>query len=365
MMGQEFVEATMRRWLAVRIAVVVVLAAAVLPGWAAETGRAKDAPLKMKQTAGETVDWLEAFAAPKPGEFEYTVEAAAEPEQIGGVVMERVTFPSAMTTPWAENNLVPGELYLPAGAKADGKLPAAVVLDILDGRAILPRMMARALAQRGVAAFYFPMPYYNVRRPKDDAHKKLAEQDPKNVLYPIRQTVMDVRRGKAVLMTRPEIDPTRIGITGISLGGIMTSLAAGVDGEFYRVAPIMAGGDLATIIFHTRETRKVREMLLARGIDRDALAKLLEPVEPLNFASRIEPATCLMINASYDEVIPNATTLALRKMIGDPTILWMPTGHYSCALFLPNAEQKVADFMLGAMVTSLDFAGAAGARETK
>ena len=76
---------------------------------------------------------------------------------------------------------------------------------------------------------------------------------------------------------------------------------------------------------------------------------------PFNFAGRIDPKTCLMINASNDEVIPKATTLALRKMIGDPTILWMPSGHYSSALFLPNTEQKVADFMLGREVTTLDF----------
>ena len=136
----------------------------------------------------------------------------------------------------------------------------------------------------------------------------------------------------------------------------MASLAAGVDGEFYRVAPIIAGGDIATLIFHARELRRVREMLDARGIDRDGLAKLLAPVEPLNFASRIDPATCLMINAANDEVIPKPTTLALQAAIGGPTLLWMPTGHYSCVLFLPNAEQKVADFMLGKKVTSLNLA---------
>jgi cephalosporin-C deacetylase-like acetyl esterase len=166
---------------------------------------------------------------------------------------------------------------------------------------------------------------------------------------------MDARRAKAILATRPEIDPKRIGITGISLGGIMTTLCAGVDGEFYRVAPIMAGGDLATITFHCREMRGLRQILIDRGIAKEDFAKLIAPADPLTYASRIDPASCLMINASLDEVIPKITTLALRKMIGDPTILWMPTGHYTCALFLPNAEQKVAEFMLGQDVKSLDF----------
>src|SRR5207245_6363401 len=114
----------------------------------------------------------------------------------------QVTFPSPMKTPFEMNNTVPAELYLPKrpALGADGKMPAAIVLDILDGRAILPRMTARVLAARGVAAMYFPMPYYNTRRPPENAHFKLLDEDPRRYLIPpLRQLVMDVRRAKAVL----------------------------------------------------------------------------------------------------------------------------------------------------------------------
>jgi dienelactone hydrolase len=339
-----------RLWLSV-CCIIALLAHAPAQ---AETSRATDLPLNLKNANAKTTEWLKGFA-PAPTTFDYSIDLTSTES---GLRIYQVTYPSPMKTPYAENNSVPAELYLPADAK--GPIPAAIVLDILDGRAILPRVMARALAMRGVAALYFPMPYYNSRRPEGTARQDLllrAQQDVNNLLSPIRQTVMDVRRAKAILASRPEIDPKRIGITGISLGGIMASLAAGVDGEFYRVAPIIAGGDIATLVFHARELRRVRQLLEEHGLARDDLAKVLDPVEPLNFASRIDPATCLMINAANDEVIPKTTTLALRKMIGDPTILWMPTGHYSCALFLPNAQQKVADFMLGQRVTTLSFDG--------
>src|SRR5206468_3012767 len=78
------------------------------------------------------------------------------------------------------------------------------------------------------------------------------------------------------------------------------------------------------------------------------------PVEPLNFAKRIDPKSCLMINAGQDEVIPKTATRELWKAVGSPTLLWMPTGHYSCVLFLPNAQQKVADFLLGQDVKTLE-----------
>ncbi len=340
----------------VRLAWISVVFLCVAGGATKEEAQkleATDLPLNLRGATGDLAEWLKGFDHPVE-RFGYTVSPLGEEDDFR---ILQVTYPSPMKTPFPENDVVPGELYVPAhpALGADGRMPAAIVLDILDGRAILPRMTARVLAQRGVAAFYFPMPFYNSRRPPANAHQKLLEGDPGPYLAPPpRQLVMDVRRAKAILASRPEIDPHRIGITGISLGGIMTSLAAGVDGEFYRVAPVLAGGDMATLIFHTREMRSIRQVLERHGIDRDATAKLLAPVEPLNFASRIDPGTCMMINAAQDEVIPRAATLGLAEAMGKPTLLWLPGGHYSGMLYLPIAQQKVADWMLGVEVRSLE-----------
>src|SRR5205814_8245103 len=183
--------------------------------------QATDLPLNLKDATGQTAEWLRTFA-PEPQTFTYTIEPA---ESDGDFLLFRLEYPSPMKTPFVENNTVPGELYLPAHATAP--VPVAIVLDILDGRAILPRMLARALAARGVAAFYFPMPFYNSRRPKGENHVKLLEPDMAHILAPFRQTVMDARRAKSIRASRPELDAKRIGITGISLGGIMTTLCAG------------------------------------------------------------------------------------------------------------------------------------------
>ena len=52
------------------------------------------------------------------------------------------------------------------------------------------------------------------------------------------------------------------------------------------------------MIFHDRETRKVKENLLAKGFDEQKLQPLMASVEPLHFANRIDSARCLMINAA-------------------------------------------------------------------
>ena len=320
----------------------------IVPSGLADLLQATDPPLNLKGATGQTAEWLKAFEA-RNTSFEFSREPAIEQ---AGLRLIRISYPSPMETPFKVNNTVPAELYLPL--KTDGPLPAAIVLDILNGSQTLPRMVARSLALRGVAAIYFPMPYASSRKPARDAQNQLLDEDVHLVAAPFRQAVMDIRRAKAILATLPEINPRRIGITGISLGGITASLAAGVDGEFYRVAPVLAGGDLPTIIFHARETRKLREQLSEHNITREQFATLVAPVDPLNFASRIDPGTCVMFNAADDDTIPKACTTALNHAFGDPTLLWMGGGHYSVALYLPLVQEKIADLMLGREVKSLE-----------
>ena len=302
-----------------------------------ETFRAADLPTR-KETDAALAERLRSFA-PEPGGFTYTLQLVDEEETIR---VYRVVFDSPLKTPWPQNNRVPAEYYVPRGA---GRFPAAIVLDILDGSAILPRMMARSAAQNGVAALYVPMPCYNDRRPANDAHKKLLREDPVRSVDGIRQTVMDVRRARAILASRPEVDVKRIGITGISLGGIMSALTAGVDGDFARVVPVLSGGDLADITFHCHEMRKLRASLIDKGITRDKASGVFAPVEPLLFAGRIGADRCLMINAANDEVIPKKDTEALARAIGDPQLVWLQAGHYSALTFFPLMQKTVIEFL--------------------
>lgn len=56
--------------------------------------------------------------------------------------------------------------------------------------------------------------------------------------------VAAVVRANSLLRSLPEVDPERIGLTGISWGGILTELAAGVDSRFKFAAPVYGCGFL-------------------------------------------------------------------------------------------------------------------------
>ena len=67
---------------------------------------------------------------------------------------------------------------------------------------------------------------------------------------------MDIRRAKAVLATRPEIDAAHIGITGISWGGYLTCLVAGT----LAAVGVLSMQSRASVAAPTREA-------LASGFD--------------------------------------------------------------------------------------------------
>jgi hypothetical protein len=74
--------------------------------------------------------------------FEYKLALRHDLRQ-SGVKVYDLTFPSPVKTDIAENNTVHAELFLPAG---EGPFPACIVLDILQGNAVISRSQALWLA---------------------------------------------------------------------------------------------------------------------------------------------------------------------------------------------------------------------------
>ena len=73
----------------------------------------------------------------------------------------------------------------------------------------------------------------------DFAHVDLPPQD--QWTY---HAVAAVVRAHSLLRSFPEVDPKRIGLTGISWGGYLTSIVAGVDARFRFAAPVYGCGFL-------------------------------------------------------------------------------------------------------------------------
>ena len=272
-------------------------------------------------------------------------EATFPYEMQGLRVTERYTvsavrFPSPVVTDDEANNTVHAEYFRPNGP---GKRSAVVVLHILGADFALSRYLAARLADRGVAALFVKLPYYGERRPAG-GQKRFLSTDVERSIGSMKQGVLDVRRAASWLADRPEIDPGRLGVAGISLGGIIASLASAVDPTINRASILLAGGDLHEVMWTMPEARRYRQLWIDSGRNKADLKALLLPLDPLTYADRLKGKHILMMAGNVDEVIPPASARALWEAAGRPTMIWFDCGHYSAAGILLPAVRRTVDF---------------------
>ncbi len=255
-----------------------------------------------------------------------------------------VRYPSPIVSPDPINNVVPADYYRPNGP---GPFPGVVVLHILGSDFALSRFLAARLADANVAALFVKLPYYGERRPPEMPRRPSLTRDRERTLIAMRQGICDVRRGIDVLASLPEIDPDRLGVTGISLGGIVSSVVAGVDPQVGRVVLLLAGGDLATILWESseREAVQLRRDWTAQGQTRDDLDALVRPFDPLTHAEGLRTKAVFLMAGRADRVVPPESTRRLWDAAGRPDLTWFDCGHYSAvAYLLPAIRRTVAHF---------------------
>jgi dienelactone hydrolase len=258
-----------------------------------------------------------------------------------GYAVLAVRFPSPVVTSDPENNTVHAEYFRPRGPEGR-RHPAVVVLHILGADFALSRYLAARLADNGVAALFMKLPYYGERRPAGD--RRFLSADIDRTMLSMRQGVCDVRRAGAWLAGRPEIDPARIGVAGISLGGIISSVAVAVDPTLNRGAFLLAGGDLAHILWEMPEGARYRAAWVASGRTFADLKSLTDPFDPLTHAGRLVGKRVMMIAGNVDEVVPPASARALWEAAGRPPITWYDCGHYSAVGYLLPAIRQTVTF---------------------
>jgi dienelactone hydrolase len=253
-----------------------------------------------------------------------------------------VSFPSSFVSPFAENNTVYCEYYK---SGAEGKRPAVILLDILDGSMLVSRMLAHSLASQGTDACIMILPYYEKRRPGVVNMEVALTQDITVFVDAIRQAVFDIRRTARWLSGQESIDKEKIGICGTSLGGFVAALGAGVDGQFSRAVFLLAGGDLATVLStDVKEIRGIKEEIARRGIDKNHLQELLSCIEPLNFSDRLSTSKVLMINGESDPIVPSECAKKLAESAG-AHLQWYATDHYGMVKYMiPAVGQVCAHF---------------------
>ena len=270
------------------------------------------------------------FWDPRP--FRFTIEETRGSSK-GNALLR---FPSPLPLGDPGNDEVFVEWYRPYGRGRDRpnrRRPALLCLHILGGNMELTRGIARAAQYRGMHAFMLQMPGYGRRKGKRD------RRDIRLFQHRARQAAADVQRARDCIASLAGIDPSRIYLEGISLGGIVGALSAGLADEFAGQFFLLAGGGLKEMLRKgKRDSKKILEAFHRAGIRGAELDEILDSVDPARLAHRLDPRKTWLYSAKADTVVPPSQARLLARMANLPEShhMWIEGGHYTAILSLPR-----------------------------
>jgi len=255
-----------------------------------------------------------------------------------------VTFPSAVMSPYDANNIVPIHILLPHGKQ--GPFPVVVVLHYWGAmNRNVERALGEELNNRGIAAVLMTLPYHLERTPQGSRSGEMAIQPDIDALnQTLLQSLQDTRRAIDYIQTQPEFDHDKIGITGLSLGAIVTALVYGIDTRVSHAAFVLGGVDIAHILWNSSRVVPQREELRHKGFTEEKLRDALKDLEPGTFLAQRPDTDAYVVAARYDTVIPSRSTQELIRDLKQPKISWMNTGHFGGVFVQKRLLDQTCDY---------------------
>lgn len=272
-----------------------------------------------------------------------------------------VSFSPACQTSFEEGNTVYADYFAPQNAKA----PLLIISHGYGDASLAPCLtLARFLVRNGIATFVLYLPIHSRRLPASQRGENISS-DARTWFEFNRRAVIEIRQVVEWALTRPEIIHDKIGVAGISLGGMISAIAMAVDKKIKEGIFITIGGNLEELgwggrgggnqMGHTctREEchnvyRQYPDYMLKvaeKGFENVTPAKECFLIDPLTYAGYLQKRPILMINGKDDEIVSERSTLALWEAYGKPRLTWIPGTHagaYSQSILIST---KIVNFL--------------------
>jgi dienelactone hydrolase len=218
--------------------------------------------------------------------------------------------------------------YLGRPARGEGPFPAVVLVHGGGGKAF--KEWAEHWAQRGYVSLAMdlsgngPNGRLESGGPDQSDETKFRDFTAKDI--PNMWTyhaVANVIRGHSLLASLPEVDPARIAITGISWGGYLTCIVAGLDHRLKAAVPVYGCGFLG-------DNSVWKDGSLAR-MTPEARALWLKTFDPSQYLGATECPT-LFLNGTHDFAYPldsyqKSYRLVRPELRHVSVVMKLPHGH--------------------------------------
>jgi dienelactone hydrolase len=205
-----------------------------------------------------------------------------------------------------------GLLLVPEGP---GPFAGIVLMHGMPGTARQMERQAAALARRGAVVIAIDAPWARA------GNVILWDsQDSANQV----QLIVDLQRAVDVLLARDDVDSARLAYVGVSYGGAMGGLFAGVERRLATY--VLRVGDGGLIAHFTGAEDPPTPPGVSEAAWR-AWRAAMDPIEPIRFVGRAN-APIFFQNGEQDRLVPPADARAYHAAAaGNRKISWYPAGH--------------------------------------
>jgi dienelactone hydrolase len=290
------------------------VAALVALSLSACAGSTTEPPTAADSCAVERPDFGGAAAAADRSLFAYDVNAPLNLQKsvestIDGVEVSSISFDSP------DGGSATGMLFDPVTRSS--LRPGIVLMHGMPGTARGMAAYAQVLAQHGAVVIAIDAPFAH----RGGAPVRFGTEDRAEQI----QLIKDLQRAVDVLRAQANVDDARIAYLGISYGGAMGALFAGIERRLKAAVLVVGDGGLVS---HFTGPEDLDFMAGLSCATRVAWFRAMAPIEPIRFIPHASPTPLLLQSGRTDNLVPAADAQALHAAAPTPkTIRWYDAGH--------------------------------------
>jgi uncharacterized protein len=210
---------------------------------------------------------------------------------------------------------VPAIMNVPDGATKEPAPAALLIHGLGSTKEQMAGSIGRSLVRRGIVTLAVDLPLHGARASEGTR----ASMNPLVVVEQWRLAIREAHDAILYLAERPEVDATRIGIAGYSLGAYLSLVVAAAD-PVIRAIVLAAGGDVPSDIPFAQFVRTI--------------------FDPRRIVRGIAGRPLLMVNGRFDRRIRPEAAEALFAAAHEPKELqWYDGGHWPPPRVIDDASE--------------------------
>ena len=288
------------------------------------------------QAATDRLNWLHEVVSLEPGActfnrpafgvaseaeralFAYDVNAPLDLQKTSmdtafGVATSTIRYASP------DGGMVTGYMFEPVGRT--GARPGIILLHGLPGNAQQQMPLGQALSSAGAVVVAINAPFARRGAATLAGAIQFTVQDRAEQI----QLIKDLQRAVDVLREHPAVDDERIAFHGVSYGGAMGALFAGIERRIRTAVLMVPDGGLVTH-FTQPQYAAVTDALSCPS--RIAWMRGMKQIEPIRYVAYAAGTPLLLQNGRYDLLVSESDAEALHAAVPEPsTIQWFNEGH--------------------------------------